>query len=73
MAYFLRLDGYFMYIMTVLLDAPGDLHFMRLAQAGVVAKFEGISCFVKEYEVVSGKCLDHLLARGVSVVVYFLG
>ena len=57
----------------VILDAPGDLHFMRLIQAGVVTKFEGISCFVEEDEVVSGKCLDYLFARRLSVVVYFLG
>ena len=46
---------------------------MRLIQAGVVNKFEGISRLVKDVEVVSGECFDYLVAQKVSVVVYFLG
>ena len=68
------LREYLLSIITVLLDAPSDLHFLRLIQAGVVLKFKGIlCCFFEEDEVVSGKCFDHLLAQRVSVVVYFLG
>ena len=48
-------------------------HFMRLIQAGVVTKSEGVSCFVEEDKVVGDECLDNLLARRVSVAVYFLG
>ena len=46
---------------------------MRLIQAGVINKFEGIFRLVEEDEVVSGECFDYLVARRVSVVVYFLG
>ena len=56
----------------VLLDAPGDFHFMLLIQSGVITKFEGISCFAEEDKVIGGKCLDNLVARWVSVVVYIL-
>ena len=59
--------------MAVLLDAPGDPHFMRFIQGGVVSKLDGISRLVKEDKVVGGECFDYLVARRISVVVYFLG
>ena len=46
---------------------------MGLIYAGVVNKFEGISCLVKEDKVVCGECFDYLVAQRVLVVVYFLG
>ena len=62
-----------MSIPTVLLNAPGVSHFMRLIRAGVIKKFEGITCFVEEDKFVSSKFLDNLVARWVCLVVHLVG
>jgi hypothetical protein len=45
--------------LTVLLDAPADLHFVQLIQAGVIQKLKGVAHFVKEGKVVGCEFLDN--------------